>query len=260
MSKYTTEVRFICEMKSGYPTEEMSSHSVDDIISKSYDKIFNFDYPIFDVNYKKTLESKILKHYYTREIGAETFELWRTWLNAMMNEIMPKYNVLYLRQLEFADKLFNNIDVTTNGITIEKLKEILWNTREDKFKGLFDGDSRTTYSNDEVNKNAFSDTPQGSLTFNETDNGDVWLTDFRRINDHNDGNSTTITKNETNNTDNVRTDQEKTNDNKINNDVHEYGYRGGKTFMELINDLADKFVNIDMMIINDLSILFFKLW
>lgn len=252
MSKYTTEIRFICEMKSGYPVEEMTKHSVDDIIEHSYDKIFNFDYPIFDSDYKKTLECKILKHYYTREIGAETFELWRTWLNAMMNEIMPKYNVLYEKQIEFADKLFNNIDVKTDGLTIEKLKEILWNNRDEKFNGK----SNTNYTDDNVNSNAFSDTPQGSVTFNETSNGNVWLTDYRKINDHNVGNSQTVTDN----TDKVRTDQTKDNDNRRDETVHEYGYRGAKTFMELINELNDKFVNIDLLIINDLSILFFKLW
>lgn len=96
MSKYTTELRFICEQQSGL------SESTDDyatIIETARPKIFNFNYPIFDEAYKPILETKILKHYYTREIGAETYGLWKMWLDKRMNEIMPYYNQMYESEL-----------------------------------------------------------------------------------------------------------------------------------------------------------------
>lgn len=94
MAKYTTEVRSICETLAGYD-ERKGYLSVGEIISKSRSKIFNFEYPIFDNNYKSVLETKILKHYYGREIGAETLGRWQLWLDMRMNEIMPYYNKLY---------------------------------------------------------------------------------------------------------------------------------------------------------------------
>ena len=54
----------------------------------------NFDfkmisYPIFDENYRNTLNQNILYHYYENEIGFETASLFRFYLNQKLNEIMP---------------------------------------------------------------------------------------------------------------------------------------------------------------------------
>lgn len=93
MSKFTTELRYICEVQAG-KTESEGYDSVDDIIDETANDIIG-NYPIFDENYRKTLNCKIIKHYYTREIGFETVGLFRLKLNTMMNEIMPYYNQLY---------------------------------------------------------------------------------------------------------------------------------------------------------------------
>lgn len=94
MAHYTTEVRSICEHYAGLQ-ESVGYSSVSDVLDKSVDKVFDFDFPIFDESYRKTLEKKILKHYYTREIGDETVGLWKLRLDTKMNEIMPYYNQLY---------------------------------------------------------------------------------------------------------------------------------------------------------------------
>ena len=115
MSKYTTEVRYICETMAGLDHSE-GYNSVNNIIDQSMDKIFDFDYPIFDQNYKRILQRKILKHYYTREIGAETVGLWKHFLDMKMNEIMPYYNKMYLSEtLEF-NPLYD-VDLTTTRKT-----------------------------------------------------------------------------------------------------------------------------------------------
>ena len=51
MSKYTTELRFICEEMSGL-RESVGYYKVNEVIDKSRANIFSFDYPIFDTNYK----------------------------------------------------------------------------------------------------------------------------------------------------------------------------------------------------------------
>lgn len=101
MSKYTTEVRFICENAAGL-IESLGESSVDGIITKAAPVIFDFDWPIFDESYRLELEKKILRHYYTREIGEETVGLWKLRLHDRLTLIMPKYNQLYeSAQLEF---------------------------------------------------------------------------------------------------------------------------------------------------------------
>ncbi|MBO7691056.1 MAG: hypothetical protein J6T10_00300 [Methanobrevibacter sp.] len=124
MSKYTTEVRFICEQLSGMG-ESKGYFDVDKIIEKARPKIFDFNYPIFDNDYKPVLESKILMHYYTREISEETYSLWKLRLRAKLNEIMPYYNQLYNSELIKFNPLWD-----TDLLTDRDIKQD--NTHEDE--------------------------------------------------------------------------------------------------------------------------------
>lgn len=110
MALYTAELRDICEVEIGN-SKRHNYVNVEEIISKAREKIFNFSYPIFDENYRPVLETKILKHYYTQEIGYETYGRWKLALNARLNEIMPYYNKLYQSELlEFNP--FYDVDYT----------------------------------------------------------------------------------------------------------------------------------------------------
>ena len=55
MSKYTTEVRYICEVNAGL-NESEGYNDVEKIIKSSRSKIFDFDYPIFDSDYKEKIK------------------------------------------------------------------------------------------------------------------------------------------------------------------------------------------------------------
>ena len=248
MSKYTTEVRYICEMKSGIPEELIDKYTVDEIIEKSRLNIFNFDYPIYDSSYRATLEKKILRHYYTREICAETVGLWQLWLNAKLNNIMPKYNKLYQYEKELLNKLMNNIDVTTNHLRTDDLLHEADYRRTDNLTEKFDGERN------DINKRRYSDTPQGSISFADADSGNVWLTEYERVDDNIIDDNT---RKNTGTQDNVGTD---VNTGTQKNDTVEKGYRGSRAYYELLNDYASKVVNIDLMIINELSDLIFGLW
>lgn len=144
MSKYTTEVRYICESNAGLD-KSVGAHSVDEVISKSLENIFNFDFPIFDENYRKVLEAKILKHFYTREIGEETVGLWKLRLNTKLNEIMPYYNKLYNSELIEFNPLYTK-NITRSGNNAEQ------------------GDINSEGTNGGTNWNLYSDTPQGGLS------------------------------------------------------------------------------------------------
>lgn len=115
MSKYTTEVRYICETLAGLD-ESKGYNSINTIIDQSMDKIFDFDYPIFDPSYKRILQRKILKHYYTREIGLETVGLWKHFLDMKLNEIMPYYNKMYMAETLDFNPLYD-VDMTTTRKT-----------------------------------------------------------------------------------------------------------------------------------------------
>lgn len=95
MSTYTTQVRYICESKSGFTVEELENKTVDEIIAASRSNVFNFDFPVYDENFRSVLESTILMHFYTREIGAETVGLWQHYMCRKLREKMPYYNKLF---------------------------------------------------------------------------------------------------------------------------------------------------------------------
>ena len=243
MSKYTTEVRFICEMASGFPVDNMASYSPDQIIEAAIPSVFNFDFPIYEEEHRPVLEKKILKHYYTREIGAETVGLWKLWLNTTLNEIMPKYNRLYEAEQEAYTHALYNIDVYTDMDAGHDSK------REDNFLQTENG---STSRNDTGNiRRKYSDTPQGSVTFNQAGQN-LWLTDLTETDTTgSEQESRTDSSRNTGSSQTTGADKSRT---------HEYGYRGGKTAEELMFDYSERVLNIDMMIINDLRDLFMKVW
>ena len=114
MSKYTTEVRFICETEAGL-TDSVGFDDVDSVIEAALPHIFSFDFPIFDEDYRSVIETKILRHYYTREIGMETYGLWKLRLQTKLNEIMPFYNKLYESELLKYNPLYD-VDMTTTNV------------------------------------------------------------------------------------------------------------------------------------------------
>lgn len=114
MSKYTTEVRYICENAAGYK-ESKGYADIDKIIEDSIDSIFSFNFPIFDASYRNVLCTKILRHYYTREIGFETVGLWKLKLQTKLTEIMPYYNQLYASELIKFNPLYD-VDLSTTHV------------------------------------------------------------------------------------------------------------------------------------------------
>lgn len=223
MSHYTTELRYVCEVYAGYD-ESRGYENVDAIIEKARPKIFDFDYPIFDEAYKSVLETKIIRHYYTREIGSETVGRWKLFLQAEMNEIMPYYNKLYESELiEFNP--MHDVDLTidhTKGN--EGTSENVGNTKYN--------DDRWRY---------YHDTPQDGV---EGIKSLRYLTEAER-------NTTDSETDATNNAEFTTTEDYL---------EHIKGKRNGMSFSKMLNEYRDTFLNIDMMIINDLNELFMQLW
>lgn len=247
MSKYTTEVRYICEEKAGL-TESVGSNSVNDILNLSWDKIFDSEFPIFDENYRKPLCMKILKHYYTREICCETFGLWKLWLNEKMELIMPYYNQLYEDALKEIDP-FQNFNYTESGNDTKNSDTDVTEARTGEMTEGVTG--QVAEAGNSWDK--YSDTPQGTLQ--NLDNS-TYLTNARNITDTNNTSSNTNTTRSTNNTRNTKTDFDTTSQ----YIKHMVGMRGVVSVPRLIKEFRETFLNIDELIIEELVDLFFKLW
>lgn len=279
MSKYTTEVRFICENKSGLEISG-GSGDVDSIIANSWNKIFTSKAPFFDEEYRSILCQKILKHYYLREICCETVGIWKLWMNTRLEEIMPYYNQLYdsakikfnpMHNVDLTSKHERNVEGTSkeDGTRTDNTtgKRTLTGNRDTDNTSV--GTRNTTNSSDETKRDLYSDTPQGAITGLENEN---YLTNARKITDNVNGTG----NEETNTSEKSDTDYSETEDTtgKIDgvtsntgktNTTEDYletiiGKQGTESFSSLLNEFRETFLNIDMQVIEEFNDLFFGLW
>ena len=138
MSKYTIEIRELCDMltrsevESWFKDYELSDYLTTDEISVITER---------GTWTKDKLAKKIVDHYYTREIGFETADLFKHYVKIKMSEIMEsKLPLIYSAAISY-DPLVN-VDVTT---TVSR---------------RVDDAGNNTSSGLTVN----SDTPQGQVT------------------------------------------------------------------------------------------------
>lgn len=286
MSKYTTELRYLIENDF-------------DIGLKNY--------PIFDENYRELLNQKIINHYYFREIGMETAELFKRYLNTTMNEIMPYYNQLYKSELlEFnpfynvdktivSDKNNNSVsDFIGNTTGKNQQNADTENTQTNNGKqqtttaatsvGESVGNSKGSGKTTNKSKRVSSDTPQGFLSINSIDsetyasaaemaNGETvnefTVNDTKATSNNSESGTTdqtnvAETKAKGNTTSNATTETDtanKTTSNDFENYVsHVIGKSEGETYSEMLLKFRDTFLNIDMMIIDELKTCFMMIY
>ncbi|MBO7731579.1 MAG: hypothetical protein J6S67_03480 [Methanobrevibacter sp.] len=191
MSKYTTEVRFICENAAGYD-ESKGFNDVNEIIVKAAPKIFNFDFPIFDESYRLPLETKILRHFYTREIGEETVGLWKLRMQDTLCNVMPYYNKLYESELITFNPLYD-VDLTTkhkgSNDTVDD------RSRDENVNGTRGTDRIESYSD----SRKYNVSDSGSSSVNRESNEDSInsneIKENKNSNVKNSGNSSQINEN-----------------------------------------------------------------
>lgn len=231
MSSFTTQIRYICESLAGYDASK-GYMSVDDIIDKSWNKIFPPSFETFTPDYKPVLAKKILKHYYTREIGSETFGLFQLRLDAKLSVIMPYYNKLY-KAFEKDYDILSDTDVTID------------HNRKSK------GDSGSTSTGSNTNENSgqainrHSNTPQGGLDGIKSDRY-LSSADITDTTDNSTGSNNLKSNSNFNTTEDYV--------------QHITGKRGGMTYAYMVNEYAEKLKNIDRMVISELSDLFMQVW
>ena len=250
MSKYTTQLRYICESEAGI-TESKGYNSVDEIIEAAIPKIFNFNYPI-DENRKEGLEKKILRYYYLREIGAETYGVWKLLLENKMQTIMPYYNKLYeSAELQFDPLENTDYTVTRNGNYGSEGSESA------TYSETRSGNNNRTDKNDNNSEgwNLYSDTPQGAIG---NLNDETYLTNATKLVNENHASGTSGINYE----DSIRSTNDISrlgkNDEKITT-VYK-GKQNGENYSVLLKQYRDTILNIDKMVIDELADLFMNLW
>lgn len=107
--------------------------------------------------------SAILEHYWMREIGLETVQLWKTFLNTRLVEIMPKM-LAYERNVLAMGDIFTNMEFSETynrsfGHSGESSEDVT-GTNDSTSNSSQD----TTSVQNDNGKSLYSDTPQNGLT------------------------------------------------------------------------------------------------
>lgn len=283
MSKYTTEVRYICETYAGYQHSEGLGR-VNDIIASAEPKVFDFTYPIWDESKRHEFQQKILRNFYTREIAFETVGLWKLKLQNRLIQIMPYYNRLY-KALDDDFNLLHDVDLhrelTSNG-TLDETRNGTRDENETTQDGLNATETRNfhksesgtvdtdiVHGKDSLRK--LSETPQGGLqglldgtyltaaeqnkdsgtdTTNEernlgyTDSGTITHKDDRNVSRGTNETTKDITDQDT-----TRHDTE-----------HTWGKSPGVSFSQMIQEYMDKVQALDQVVMLELNDLFMLIY
>ena len=275
MAKYTTELRSICEVYAGC-NEEQGYNNVNDVIQKALPKLFDFTFPIYDENYRSVLETKIVKHFYTREIGYETVGRWKLALDERLNLIMPYYNERYKSTLFEFNPMYD-VDLTTdhskgNEGNSENTNTGTSDANSDRKYNRSDNYERNLTSTNTSIDNSdrwqyYNDTPQGGITGLET--GKYLTNATHNTDSSNSTNTGTDTGNDNRNI--ADTDVNTSHQNSSNTGKSKYtdtesylehvkGKTSGTSYSKLLTEYRKTFINIDEEIINNLNDLFMNLW
>lgn len=270
MSVYTTQLRYIVE--TGKPKLNLDN------------------YPIFDESYRSELNTKIINHFFFREIGFETAGLFNNRLGVKMAEIMPYYNQLYLSALTdispFINRKFTETfsrhlteDKATTGSDTENMTNQAHNTTDNQGRGTRTNTEKleglTDVSGAGDRKEVGSDTPQGMLEAENVFDGTLYASSAtigqnkqtEQTIQHEDHTADETTTNLQAQIYNGEGSQETTRERSGSEKgstwetfTRELSGMEGANQAELLLKFRETFLNIDLMIIGELEELFMQIW
>lgn len=190
------------------------------------------EYPIFDETYRVSLNKKIVNHFYNREIGTETIDMFVFMMQRKMNEIMPLYNQLYLSTKLELDPL-NSMNTTTTSTTDQTGTESQKQSGTTDNTGDTSAKSRTTNA---VYPQVHLQTDQDYAT-----NGVDVVSDSTTTNNSKTDADVLTNRSDTGNvTSNTK------------------GFLGSQS--DLLTKYRSTMINIDLMVLDELEPLFMQIW
>lgn len=241
MSRYSTQLRTFIETQSyDQPT---LSHK--DKIEIGRPKLFDFDYPIFDPAYKKVFETHFIRKFYMREVGFETFGLFKFQLETWLIINMPYFNKMFESELIQFDPLENSKSSnhwTKTNDTSSTSKSNSSNTSS----------SDSTSTNDDFNRNIDSDTPDSRLQLTARDGEGV--IEYASQISENTNNGKTTNNGNTSESSNISADG-------TINETEDYiqsrsGKIGVQSYSKMLNEYRDSFLRIENKIFEEMQQLF----
>lgn len=223
-----------------------------DIVASGVD-VWAFDYPVpaktvtyngktasvpFD---KDAFQQKILDHYRFRQIGQETVGRWLHYFRTRIREIMPYYVQLY----EFEAKWFNIDDPLESYNLVETFEESSHGSGTVTASGSSESTSDSSGTTETTRKH--SDTPQGSIS-----NLDSYMSEATQEAGDSSGTATVS------GSDSSESSSENTGS--TSHTLTRKGNIGVQPLGTEVKNIRDAFINIDLMVINELKDLFIQVY
>lgn len=188
-------------------------------------------YEIFDEAYREKLNSRIKREFWLNEIAHETVDIFIWRLELRMDLIMPRYNRMYLAEVQ-------NTDPLDGGTASSRTRQ--WGDSSND--GTNTSASNGTGSGSSKGRTVASDTPQTRLA----GNGD-YASSLSDATSENSNKSTSTSSGSTNSRSHYD-----------NNQSSESSQRGSKA--QMIAQYRQTLINVDNFIIEELRDLFLGVW
>jgi hypothetical protein len=219
--------------------------SVRDRIEVGRTKLFDFDYPIFDPDYKNVFETHFIRHFYMREIGFETEGLFKFYLENWMIINMPYFNKVFESELIQFDPLTNTKMDITDKKTVNKTQDQT---------GSSDGSSTSSGSlaDNDFARHLVSNNPDSRLQLT-ANNGEGVIEYASEIEENTANNSKTSSSNDSNHVTQSA--------NAVSNEIEDYvqsriGKVGDQSFSKMLNEYRDSLVRVENSIFKEMQQLF----
>lgn len=147
-----------------------------EIVNRGYN-VFDNTWTTFDPNHKKELCDKIIRRYWFYEIGSETPDRFKHYLNEQLARIMPYYNELYKTNLLELQPLYNQYIETTTEAGRELTRALTKAGRRDlselldfsrSMQRLYDESVNGTTDGQTSNTRTWNEDGEDQHTINET--------------------------------------------------------------------------------------------
>jgi hypothetical protein len=253
MSSYTTQLKTIIES----PTQFQTGLSTRDKIELGRKTLFDFDYPIFNEAYRKDFETHFIRHFYMREIGAETEGLFKFNLETWLLINMPYFNKMFESELIEYDPLTNSKASSTHNKTLDRGQT---DTRSTTGNTTSEETQDQTATSENFNRSLESDTPDNRLAITTNDGEGVIEYASKIDEDKLTGNST---QNSTSNN-----TQDSTIDDTLNRNINDTetfemsreGKIGIQTYAKMIQEHRSAFLRIEKQMFDEMQELFMMVY
>lgn len=253
MASYTMPLKVIIEQATQYETGLSNAQKIE----KGRKHLFDFDYPIFDENYRKTFETNFIREFYTREIGFETEGLFKFKLETWLLINMPYWNKMYESvRLKF-DPL-KNVDVTRDHkLTKDRDQNDVRDVTQDT---SFNSDKKGNVADDNFSRGLESDTPDKRLAIT-TNDGQGVIEYASRIDEETENNKRNYSENQNGTGDTKQKDVLGSEINEVEDYVaHEIGKIGNETYSEMVIKYRQSLFNVERELFNDMNELFMLIY